>query len=126
MVEVECFQFAWQARYAGPDGRFRTADDLLPPLGELHAPVGRPVLVKLTSRDVIHSFYVPPLRVKKDCLRGTQTTTWFVATRTGRFEYACAELCGLGHFAMRGVLTVEEPEALQAWLAGLGGGEGPD
>lgn len=117
VIEVEAFQFGWQGRYAGADGEFGTADDVLPPPGRLVVPEGRPVLIRLESRDVIHSFYLPHLRVKQDVVPGQTTRVWFQATQTGEYELACAELCGLGHFAMRGVVRIQTGEQFQAWLA---------
>jgi cytochrome c oxidase subunit 2 len=74
------------------------------------------VVVTLTSKDVIHSFFLPEFRVKQDAVPGMSTRIWFEATRTGNWEIACAELCGLGHYRMKGFVTVETPEAFEAWL----------
>jgi cytochrome c oxidase subunit 2 len=114
-LEIQGEQFAWNIRYPGPDGKLRTDDDLLT-LNQLHFPVGRPVVVSLTSKDVIHSFYLPEFRVKQDAVPGMTTRIWFEATRTGSWEILCAELCGLGHYRMKGFVTVETPEAFDAWL----------
>ena len=115
-IEVTAEQFAWNIRYAGPDGRFGTADDILS-LNQLHFPVGRPVVATLRSKDVIHSFFLPEFRVKQDAVPGMTSRIWFDATRTGNWEIACAELCGLGHYRMRGSVTVETPEEFDKWLA---------
>ena len=85
--------------------------------GELWLPVGRPARVILHSKDVIHSFFVPHLRVKQDAVPGRTTEARFVPTRTGTYEIACAELCGVGHWAMRGQLRVVTEEEFQRWLA---------
>lgn len=114
-VQVMPEQFAWNIRYAGPDGEFGTGDDVTT-VNQLHVPVNRPVRVELRSIDVIHSFFLPNLRVKQDALPGTTTSLYFAATRTGQFEIACAELCGHQHYLMRAVLTVEEPEQFEQWL----------
>jgi cytochrome c oxidase subunit 2 len=74
------------------------------------------VIVELVSKDVLHSFFLPNLRIKQDSVPGLTTKLWFEATKTGRFEIACAELCGLGHYRMRGFLTVDTPEDLDAWM----------
>ena len=115
-VEITAEQFAWNIRYAGPDGVFGSADDLLT-INQLHLPVGQTVLIHLKSKDVIHSFFVPQFRMKQDAVPGLTTRLWVEATQAGQFEIACAELCGLGHYRMRGFLTLEPLEAFQAWLA---------
>ena len=115
-VEVTGEQFAWNIRYPGADGRLGTADDIVT-LNQFHFPVGRPVVVSLRSKDVIHSFFLPEFRVKQDAVPGMTTRIWFDATRTGHWEIACAELCGLGHYRMKGFVTVETPEEFQKWLS---------
>jgi cytochrome c oxidase subunit 2 len=114
-VHVTGEQFAWNFRYAGPDGKFDTADDIVT-LNQLHFPVGIPVVATLTSKDVIHSFFLPQFRVKQDLVPGMTTRIWFEATRVGNWELACAELCGLGHYRMKGFVTVDTPEDFQKWL----------
>jgi cytochrome c oxidase subunit 2 len=115
-IEITGEQFAWNIRYPGPDGKFGTADDVLT-LNQLHFPVGKPVVATLRSKDVIHSFFLPEFRVKQDAVPGMSTRIWFDATRVGHWEIACAELCGLGHYRMKGFVTVETPEEFQKWLA---------
>jgi cytochrome c oxidase subunit 2 len=115
-VHVTGEQFAWNFRYPGPDGKFDTADDILT-LNQLHFPVGKPVIVTLTSKDVIHSFFLPEFRVKQDAVPGMRTRIWFEGNKVGHWEIACAELCGLGHFRMKGFVTVDTPEDYQKWLA---------
>jgi len=74
--------------------------------------------VRLSSTDVIHSFFLPNFRVKQDVVPGMFTTAWFIPTVAGKFELACAELCGVGHYIMRGAVVVEPtPAAFDAWLA---------
>jgi cytochrome c oxidase subunit 2 len=87
-------------------------------INELHVPVGTPVKVLLTSEDVIHSFYVPAFRVKKDALPGRYTTLWFEATEPGEYRLYCAEYCGTKHSEMKGRIVVMEPDAFQTWLSG--------
>jgi cytochrome c oxidase subunit 2 len=87
-------------------------------INELHVPVGVPVKLTLTSEDVIHSFFVPAFRMKKDVVPGRYVTTWFQATRTGTYHLFCAEYCGTKHSGMIGTVTVMEPAAFQAWLSG--------
>jgi cytochrome c oxidase subunit 2 len=87
-------------------------------INELHVPVGVPVKLTLTSEDVIHSFYVPAFRMKKDAVPGRYNTAWFQATTPGRYHLFCAEYCGTKHSTMIGAIVVMEPAQYQAWLAG--------
>ena len=114
-IRVVAEQFAWNIRYPGSDGVFNTADDV-ETINLMHVPVHRPVAVTLRSKDVIHSFFLPLLRIKQDVVPGMPTRTWFEATRTGQLEIVCAELCGLGHYRMRGFLTIETEAEWRAWL----------
>lgn len=130
-------QFAWNLHYPGPDGIFGErnidlVDTQLNPVGldrddpnagddivtvnELHLPVDKPVIIHLSSKDVIHSFALPVMRVKQDAIPGLTIPLWFVPTQTGEWEIACAQLCGVGHYRMRGYLTVHEEGAFEAWL----------
>jgi len=115
-VDITAEQFAWNIRYAGADGQMGTPDDIAS-LNQLHFPVGRPVVATLRSKDVIHSFFLPEFRVKQDAVPGMSTRIWFDATRTGSWEIVCAELCGLGHYRMKGFVTVDTPEDFQKWLS---------
>jgi cytochrome c oxidase subunit 2 len=137
-VEITAQQFAWNIRYPGPDGRFGRTDPKLinDALGRfigldekdpaarddvvtqniLAVPVNRPIRVILRSKDVTHSFFVPELRVKQDAVPGLAITVHFTATRTGEYEIACAELCGMQHYKMRGRLLVLEPAEYEKWL----------
>lgn len=115
-ILVEPEQFVWNARYAGPDAQFGTADDAVT-VNDLHIPVDRPVLVSLKSKDVIHSFFLPNFRIKQDAVPGVITRLAFEAVKTGVYDIACAEHCGLGHYRMRGTLTVEAKEAFESWLS---------
>jgi len=114
-VEVTAKQFNWEMRYPGPDGRFDTADDLMIE-NDLNVPVNQVVRLTLKSRDVIHSFFLPNLRLKQDTLPGRAIAAWFQATKPGRYEIPCAELCGFGHSGMKGWLTVHSPEDYQKWV----------
>lgn len=113
-LEVNAHQWSWAARYAGPDGRFATPDDIVT-LDDIRVPVGAPVLVQLTSSDVIHSFYLPNFRVKQDAVPGNVGRLTFEARVPGQFEIACAQHCGPNHYKMRGVLTVLTPEGYRQW-----------
>lgn len=113
-VRVHAQQFEWIATYPGDDGEFETGDDF-EMRNRLHVPVDQPVIVHLTAEDVIHSFFLPELRVKQDAVPGRVIPVWFEAMRTGEFPLGCAELCGLGHYRMRGTLTVQTSEEFDAW-----------
>lgn len=113
-VQVMAKQFNWVFTYPGPDGQFGTDDDLTLE-NELHVPVNRVVRVTLRAEDVIHSFFLPNLRLKQDAVPGREIPAWFEATKTGRYEIPCAELCGFGHSGMLGYLTVHSPEEYENW-----------
>lgn len=137
VVRIVAEQFAWNVHYPGADGRFGEtkaslvtptnpvgldrssisgADDIVT-LDDLHVPINRPVVIQLSAKDVIHSFGVPAMRVKADAIPGLLSPVWFTPTVAGRFDIACSQLCGLGHFRMKGVLTVESEAEYQAFLA---------
>jgi len=149
VVEVTGEQFAWNVHYAGPDGKFGRTDlklldlqsnplgldrddpaakDDVTTLNQLYLPVNKPVIVRLRSKDVIHSFGVPEFRVKQDAVPGLTIPIWFepnVTTADMRnrvkdaefqYEIACAQLCGLGHAKMRGFVTVVTADEFQKWL----------
>ena len=92
-------------------------------INELHVPLGRPVKLTMTSEDVIHDFFVPAFRVKKDVLPGRYTTLWFEATKVGTFHLFCAQYCGAFHAGMIGSIIVQEPDQFESWLAGGAPGE---
>ncbi|GAB3829866.1 cytochrome c oxidase subunit II [Pontibacter rugosus] len=148
VIEVMGKQFNWMVRYPGADNQLGVAktslisatnefgvdfadvnakDDFMP--REIHVPKGKPVLLKIRSRDVIHSVYMPHFRLKMDAVPGMPTKFWFVPTKTTyemqnetgnpdfKYELACAEVCGRGHFAMRFIIVVDEPEEYESWLA---------
>ena len=115
-LNVTAKQFNWQVTYPGPDGKFGTADDKTL-LDEMHVPVNKVVHVHLRSQDVIHSFFVPQFRMKQDAVPGREIVQWFEATKTGKYELPCAELCGFGHSGMRGWIYVHTPDEYQKWAA---------
>ena len=115
-IEITGEQFAWNVRYAGADGVLNTADDITT-INQLHLPVQQTVLFRIKSKDVIHSFFVPQFRMKQDAVPGLTSRLWVKPMKAGQYEIACAELCGLGHYRMRGFLVIESPEAFQGWLA---------
>jgi len=136
-IRLVAEQFAWNFQYPGKDGKFGKSDPSLisgdNPLGvdpedpsgkddlvtvnQLHIPVNRPVIVAVSSKDVIHSFNIPVLRVKQDTVPGQQIPIWFEATQAGHFELACAQLCGLGHYRMRADVLIDTPEEFAKWAA---------
>ena len=92
-------------------------------INELHVPVGRDIKMTMTSEDVIHSFFIPAFRVKKDVVPGKYTTMWFKPTKVGKYHLFCAEYCGNQHSGMVGSVHVMEPADYEAWLAGVNRGE---
>jgi cytochrome c oxidase subunit 2 len=113
-LQVTAKQFNWEVAYPGPDGKLGTEDDVLFD-NDLHVPVSKVVRVHLMSKDVIHSFFLPNLRLKQDAVPGRNILLWFEATQTGKYELPCAELCGFGHSGMKGWLYVHTPEEYAKW-----------
>ena len=114
-VEVIARQFEWRLRYPGRDGQLGTSDDLHL-VNDLHLPTDEDVLVQLKSMDVLHSFFLPHVRIKQDAVPGMKIPVWFKATEPGEFDIVCAELCGWGHYKMKGRVTYEPRAAFDAWL----------
>ena len=85
-------------------------------VNDLHVPVDEDILVQLKSMDVLHSFFLPNLRIKQDAVPGMKIPVWFKATETGEYDLVCAELCGWGHYKMKGRITIESREDFDAWL----------
>ena len=104
----------WMWKYQHPSGNRE--------INDLHVPVGRPIELVITSEDVIHSFFVPAFRVKRDAVPGRYSTAWFEATKTGTFDIFCAEYCGAEHSLMIGKIHVMELADYEAWLEGKEGG----
>ncbi|HWP48146.1 MAG TPA: cytochrome c oxidase subunit II [Candidatus Limnocylindrales bacterium] len=115
LVGVTGKQFNWEIAYPGPDGKLGTADDLEME-NELHVPVNKVVHVVLRSKDVIHSFFLPNLRLKQDVMPGRTIEAWFEATKPGRYPLPCAELCGFGHSGMEGSLIVHSLDEYEKWV----------
>jgi cytochrome c oxidase subunit 2 len=113
-VAVSAKQFNWAIAYPGADRKLGTEDDVNFD-NDLHVPVNKVVRVHLTATDVIHSFFLPNLRVKQDAVPGRTVLVWFEATKPGRYELPCAELCGFGHSGMKGWLYVHSPEDYDKW-----------
>jgi cytochrome c oxidase subunit 2 len=138
IVEVTGQQFVWNMRYPGPDGKFGPLDNSLiddsqgNPLGldrshpdakddlmlpRMAVPVNKEVELILRTKDVIHNFFVPELRIKLDTVPGLTGKLRFKPEKVGTYEIACSELCGLGHYKMRSFMDVMEPAAYEQWLA---------
>ena len=137
VVKLVAEQFAWNFQYAGKDGKFGKTteanisadnpvgmdpddpdgkDDIVT-VNQLHFPVNKDVIVQISSKDVIHSFNIPVLRVKQDAVPGSRIPIWFKATQPGHFELGCAQLCGLGHYRMRADVLIDTPEDYAKWQA---------
>jgi cytochrome c oxidase subunit 2 len=137
VVRVVAEQFAWNVHYAGPDGKFGRRDiklitsdnplgldrtdpdakDDITDINNLNLPVDRPVLIHLSSKDVIHSFGLVEMRVKQDVIPGMDIPVWFIPNKIGEYEIACSQLCGLGHFRMRGFVHVRTDADYRSWMA---------
>ena len=117
IIDVKPRQFQWDITYTGADGQFGTPDDITT-INQLHVPANKDIVVRMTAQDVIHSFFVPEFRIKQDAVPGMVTQIWFNVPKPGAFEIACAELCGLGHYRMRGYLTVYDQAGYDAWYSG--------
>jgi cytochrome c oxidase subunit 2 len=113
-VRVTAKQFNWDVQYPGPDKQFDTGDDVTLE-NDLNVPVNTVIHVHLRSKDVIHSFFVPQFRLKQDSLPGREILAWFEATKPGKYEMPCAELCGFGHSGMKGWVTVHAPADYETW-----------
>ena len=117
LAEITGRQFQWMIRYPGPDGRLDTPDDLHT-VNDLRFVKKQDVVVYLRSKDVIHSFFIPELRIKQDAVPGLEIPVWFDCDEAGPYELVCAELCGWGHYKMRGMITVYATQAeFDKWQA---------
>ena len=116
-VEVEVLgqQWAWAFRLAGADGRFGTNDDIVT-LHHLTLPAGRPARLEMRSKDVIHSLYLPQLRIKRDVQPNTTTELLLEPTRAGDYEIACSQHCGVNHYKMRALLKVTSDADFASYL----------
>lgn len=138
VIEATGQQWQWGFRLPGPDGVLGTAavaqmssenpfglnprdpyarDDILVETNELHVPLGKPVKIVLRSKDVLHDFYVPEFRARMNLVPGIVTYFWMTPTRAGKYDILCAQLCGVGHYQMRGTIVVENQAAFDAWQA---------
>jgi cytochrome c oxidase subunit 2 len=115
-VAVAAKQFNWDVSYPGPDAKLGTEDDIKFD-NDIHVPVNKVVRMRITATDVIHSLFIPNLRFKQDAVPGRMILAWFEATKPGRYELPCAELCGFGHSGMKGWLHVHTAEDYTKWAA---------
>lgn len=115
-LQVTAKQFNWEVVYPGADRKFGTADDVQFD-NDLHVPVNKVIRVHLLAKDVIHSFYLPNLRLRQDAVPGRNILVWFEATKPGKYEIPCSQLCGFGHSGMVGWLYVHTPEEYAQWAA---------
>jgi cytochrome c oxidase subunit 2 len=146
VIQIVAQQFAWNARYPGPDGKFGrqemklvaennvfgvdpadpTGKDDVQVFNEIHVPVKKPVLVYLSSKDVIHSIKLVAMRVTQDAIPGLRIPFTFTPTKIGRYQIECAQLCGNGHAAMAGgFIVVQSDEDYAAWLKSKSGSGAP-
>lgn len=124
IAEINARQFEWRIRYAHtkpanwqPGDPYVFGENDLFVVNDLHLPVNEEVVLKIKSMDVLHSFFLPNLRVKQDVVPGMQQFVWFRANKAGVYDIVCAELCGWGHYKMRGRLTLESRADFDRWLA---------
>jgi cytochrome c oxidase subunit 2 len=107
-LEVQVVGKQWMWKLQHPQGRRE--------INALHVPTGTPVRLRMISEDVIHSFFIPAFRVKRDVLPGRYAELWFEATRPGEYDLYCTEYCGTDHADMRGKVVVMDPSDYTAWL----------
>lgn len=115
ICEVIGRQFEWRIRYAGKDGKLGTSDDVYT-VNELYLPVNEDALINIKAQDVLHSFFLPNVRVKQDVVPGMKQQVWFRPNKEGAYDIVCAELCGWGHYKMRGRMTIVSRERFNEWL----------
>lgn len=115
-IRISGKQFVWEFTHPGVDNKLDTPDDIKTQT-DLYVPINKKILFELQAQDVLHSFWVPPLRLKQDAVPGRTIKGWFEATKTGKFEIACAELCGIGHGHMRGFLHILNETDYKKWVS---------
>ena len=142
VIQISAQQYSWNVRYPGPDGKFGRQEmklvtssnifgvdpsdpdgkDDVQTINEIHMPVGKPALIYLTSKDVIHSFKLVAMRITQDAIPGLRIPFTFTPTATGRYQVECAQLCGSGHAAMSGgFVIVESKEDFEKWIKSKSG-----
>ncbi len=115
-IKVIGQQWAWTFVDPGKDGKLDTSDDIVT-IDELHVQVDKTYHYLLTTKDVLHSFFVPVFRLKQDAIPGREIVGWFKPTKTGNYDISCAEICGIGHGLMGARIIIETPEEHQKWVA---------
>ncbi len=115
LCEVTGRQFEWRIRYAGEDGLLYTPDDVHV-VNDLHLPEREEIVIQIQSQDVLHSFFLPNMRIKQDVVPGMKQFVWFRPNKSGTYDIVCAELCGWGHYKMRGRMVIESSEKFESWL----------
>lgn len=120
-VAVTGRQWNWAFTYPGPDGKLYTKDDVVinEMNSELHVPINKNIVVDLWAKDVLHSFFVSNIRLKQDCVPGRLIQRWFNLTKTGTYDIACAELCGVLHGKMRNFLVVDNQQRFDGYIDSL-------
>ncbi len=111
-TRIEAIGRQWMWKFQHPGGQAE--------INDLHVPTGEPILINMISQDVIHSLYIPGLRIQMETLPGRYTQIWFNADRTGTYHILCSEFCGTDHSVMGGLLTVMTPSDYTAWLQQAG------
>jgi len=117
VAEVMARQFEWRIRYPAPGKSLQVdpqPDDIYT-VNDLYVPTNRPVAISLKTEDVQHSFFVPHLRVKQDALPGKRIPVWFEVTKEGEYDLVCAELCGWGHYKMKGRVSAVSEAKFNEW-----------
>lgn len=115
LAQVTGRQFEWRIQYAGPDEIIGTPDDVHT-VNDLHIPVGEEILLSIKSDDVLHSFFLPHVRVKHDVVPGMKQYVWFKTTEQRECDIVCAELCGWGHYKMKGRMHVVSRRNFDRWI----------
>ncbi len=118
LAQVTGRQFEWRIQYPGADGVLGTPDDLYT-VNDLHVPENEEIVLQMKSEDVLHSFFLPNLRLKQDVVPGMKQFIWFKAKKVGAYDIVCAELCGWGHYKMKGRITVESRSDFEDWIEQL-------
>jgi cytochrome c oxidase subunit II len=115
-AEITGRQFNWDVRYPGDDGKLHTQDDVVRVDGDIHFPSNEEVLLIIKSADVLHSFFLPNLRLKQDVVPGMTQYMWFKARENGAYDIVCAELCGWGHYKMKARATFQPRSEFEEWV----------
>lgn len=137
LAEVTARQFEWRIRYPAPTRNFKNKGEIdnwlkhpepddIYTVNDLHCPSNKKVLIHLRSEDVLHSFFIPDLRVKQDAVPGLVIPVWFEASRQNQYDLICAELCGWGHYKMKGRITAQSNADFAKYLHDLAAQQADD